>query len=352
MADEELSVARAGRADDFALRKFLSDQFGLISTERWTWFFRDNPDGDACIAAGRVGGEWVGMNAVVPRNMTRRGAPLVAGQDSYLVTHSGYRRRGIMRQVVVRNWEESERDGIDLVFIFQARDNPSRPGFVRCGARDLGRVVQRLRVLDASYLLRRKIPIPGLAALLAPLANAVLRAFEPAPSSAFRAVIAPRFDERFTELWRRVAPSLDCAFARDAEWLTYRFCDHPEKTYEILALEGADRLSGYAVLEHRPDSGDQPMKTMVIDYLAEVDGSAGADLLAAIFRRAREAKSAAVYAWIDEPAPWFDAFRRAGFVRQKGVHGVFLNRASARRPDLAEIGLGSWYLSMGDSDLY
>lgn len=355
----ELSLFLVRPEQDGEARRFLSDHFGRVSEERWNWFFRENPDGDAIMAAGRIDAVMVGINAVVPRKLAAHGRPISGGQDSYLVTHEGYRRRGIMRKVVAHNWEEADRAGVDVIFIFQAQDNPSRPGFIRCGGIDLGRVVQHMRILDASYLLRRVFPFSIVADGFAKVVNALLRCFEPPAPQHTLVDPVTVFDERFTELWRRVAPTLPCACVRDAAWLTYRFAHHPEKRYEILAattdqdVSGEkNTLTGYAVLEHRLAIGAQPAKTMIIDFLAETGGEAASALLGEILRRARKRGSSAAYVWIDKPAPWYSQFRRVGFVRQKGVHGVLVQRIRSDRNDLDGLDLTSWYLAMGDSDLY
>lgn len=349
---EEVMTSLVAPAGDEEIRSFLAEQFGAITPELWRWFFRRNPHGEPLIAAARSAGTLVGGNALVMRRMARRGEEFPAAQDSYLVTHSGYRRRGIMRRVVTFNWEKADRRGLDLIFIFQAADNASLPGFIRCGGVNLGRVGQRIRVLDAAYLLKRHLP-GGLARLPAGPINAALRLLDPpAGGGKFTLVELIDFDDRFTRLWHEVAPALSLACVRDEAWLRYRYLEHPERTYRILGLLAGDRLIGYAVMEHRPPDARGPARTMLVDSLATAVPGAYRALAGGVIAQARAAGSAAIHGWIAPAAPWFGEFRRAGFIAQKGVHGVLVQRVSPRGRFASPPELKDWYLAMGDSDLY
>ena len=52
------------------------------------------------------------------------------------------------------------------------------------------------------------------------------------------------FDQRFTELWERVAPSFGLAVRRDAAYLNWKYIEPPHVRYSVVALKRDETIGG------------------------------------------------------------------------------------------------------------
>jgi len=82
----------------------------------------------------------------------RDGAPLRAVRAVDTATHPDHQRRGIFRALTSAAVEELTGDGLD--FIFNTPNDNSRPGYLRMGWRDVGRIPTRFSLRSPAALPR------------------------------------------------------------------------------------------------------------------------------------------------------------------------------------------------------
>jgi hypothetical protein len=97
-----------------------------------------------------------------------------------------------------------------------------------------------------------------------------------------------RFDQRFTELWARVAPSFGLAVRRDAAYLNWKYIEPPHVRYSVVALTREDTMAGYAVYRHLQEPG---RGHDLVDFLVDPSTGRASALLRWVDREARAADS-------------------------------------------------------------
>ncbi|WP_106496122.1 GNAT family N-acetyltransferase [Lentibacillus sp. Marseille-P4043] len=80
-------------------------------------------------------------------------------------------------------------------------------------------------------------------------------------------------DQRFDQLAEKVKTIKPIMLKRDADYLNWRYLNHPENNYTILALTNNDELQGYVTVNKRKRDfkNGQAMIGFIIDYLAVED---------------------------------------------------------------------------------
>ena len=156
------------------------------------------------------------------------------------------------------------------------------------------------------------------------------------------------FDERFTELWERVAPKFTFAVRRDAAYLRWKYLALPHIRYHVVAVDRGTRIAGYAVYRH----ADEPRGrvTALVDLLADPeDRPAIRELLSAVERDARTAGSDKIRAFIMNDA--FRTIMRAeGYSQVRStIELVAKINAVPVDPDFYDR-TGAWHVTFGDSD--
>lgn len=150
-----------------------------------------------------------------------------------------------------------------------------------------------------------------------------------------------RFETAFDEITLRTMgfPMYWCP--HNAEWLNWRYLDHPVERYEAFALVEGDRPVGYAVIRL---AGDEA----TLSEFAAAPGHAPA-LMAGSLRVAREAGCA----WVNFFAPpcWrhWPVFRRAGFLRYTTKN--YLDAKDLADPAASE-SMDAWQITPGDRDYH
>jgi GNAT superfamily N-acetyltransferase len=103
------------------------------------------------------------------------------------------------------------------------------------------------------------------------------------PGAAVRSVSA--FDERATSLWDRLAPSLGWGTRRSADYLNWRYVQHPLWTYRCFEARSDDRLRGFAVYHVEPVRDHGLTVGRLVELVAEPDATS--TLLDAVLQDAR-----------------------------------------------------------------
>lgn len=216
----------------------------------------------------------------------------------------------------------------------------------RAGYQELGEFSNWTKLLNCESTLRGRLRSRWLARLAAPLANRTMRVM----SSEWRrrlpatmlAESLSHFDERFDQLSTRVASRFDMIGDRSADFLTWRFTDCPDLTYEIFTL--ADRttgdLLGYVVWY--ADEG----AASISDLLA-IDEPTTTLLLAEFSRAVRQTGWTAIRFGCFASPSFYTLLKQSGFHRRQNRHPVLCRRSNVVDSQAAG---SNWFLTMADSD--
>ncbi|MBL9027722.1 MAG: hypothetical protein JNL21_36365 [Myxococcales bacterium] len=218
---------------------------------KFAWTCRDAPEPPVELLL-RAGAEAVGCIGVMPRPFSYRSQAVHGAILGDLAVDASHRSlmpaltlvRGARKVALERG-----------AFSYGFPNVAAAPVLKRCGYRTLGSLTRYARVLRHARYMRRRISVPVLAQVAAPLVDGARFAGMLAPAA--RALTHLKLewltsaDARFDDLWQRARPHYDLVGERSSRFLRWRFLEHPEERCEIAALvdrSSADAVHAYAVV--------------------------------------------------------------------------------------------------------
>ncbi|MEX2271718.1 MAG: GNAT family N-acetyltransferase [Vicinamibacterales bacterium] len=345
MADIDRFRPEDRRGAEGLYRRVFGSDAAEANRLRWDWQYRLNPAarrGEPLIWVAREGGSVVGQYAAMPVIANIEGREIDAAWGMDVMVAPERQRQGLGEQLF-RTWDRNVGAALGLGLsesshrLFQKLRWPDL-GTVPSLAKPLSR--RALRRATWSRTLNRLI-----SALTLPWVRLVAR---PRPVTEEIRVIR-QFDDRFTELWTRVAAQFRFAVRRDAQYLNWKYVQPPHVRYHIAALVRGDRADGYIVYRHvREPLG---RTTRLVDLFADPDDEAGVlALLRWLDREARSADSDRVRTYITH----------AGFRRLLKKSGYYQTKSSVQlvaKMNALEVPRGfydtpdAWHITLGDADL-
>ena len=325
--DDELLIREAAEADRATILQLLSASLGWEPDERFARFFEwkhlQSPFGRSPAWVAVAGGAVVGFRTFVrweldhPDGRVRRAVRAV---DT--ATHPDHQGRGIFRRLTQHALDELGGEEVDLVF--NTPNDSSRPGYLKMGWHQVGRLPTAVRptgLTSVSRILRARVPadhwsLPSKAAdpapdLLRGSGVSALLASQPAPS--------------------RVGT------CRTPEYLRWRY-GLERLAYRAIAVRD-DPASGLAVFRLRR-RGDATEAT-----LCEVLAPGGDRRVAAQLERGVARVSGADYVIRLGGSP----IDTSGFIRLPGQGPILTTRSVA---DQAPHHIADWDLTLGDVELF
>jgi len=296
--------------------------------DEWRWAFEKNPAGQRVFVALH-GGRVVAQYAALPRKTWIDGGEHVFAEIVDSMVHPEH-RAGLAQPGV---FVETARAFFDA-YGGRERDLVHYgwpvPRALRIGARFLRYAIVRTQCVLVKEL--------GAGAAHAPQIG-----------------VAPieRFDYHSRWLWDRCAAEFGASTIRDAEYLNWRYCDHPRHEYRMLGARDAQGVLRGLVVWRRADWGRPepvPDLGLVADWLVPpAEDEVGEALLAALEHAARTERVHALVALFPEGSPWFARFQEHGFRVQPSDYAMVARNFDARFDVhwLAE----HWWYQLGDGDL-
>ncbi|CAH0998972.1 hypothetical protein LEM8419_00267 [Neolewinella maritima] len=212
-----MTVRPATPSDTDRIVELLKLSLGDVSTTKsahfWRWKHLDNPFGASHVLLAEADGILVGVRAFMQWRWTdgRREYSALRAVDT--ATHPGYRGRGIFKKLTLQLIAERTAAGDD--FIFNTPNSQSKPGYLKMGWQEVGRLPVALRINRPLALLQRKL---GWAAA----------AWEPAPADVAKERDA--FDWSLWEDWAG-SPVQGWSTAYRPKYIGWRYRDCPVANY-------------------------------------------------------------------------------------------------------------------------
>lgn len=312
----------------------------------YRWMYFTNPAGPAFGCLARHGDRIVASFAIAPKVVQVGGRRRLLGKTMDMFTDPDYQGLGLMGRCAERVFTDARAAGVEGWYVTPSPN--SYPIFTRrWGYREDFGLVFRARVLDAPAVVTALRPALG--PLLRPVARVLGRRR--------RAARAPRLPTGWTAeplaalgrevdaLWDAVGPGHRVAVVRDAAYLTWRYCDHPDD-YALYGLHQHGTLCGLIVLKTTTRHGVRVCE--VVDLVAPVRDPRVVNLLLRVaVAHARREGCAVVEAW-SIPGTWLDRrFVWAGLAIPRARLPFLLS------PDAVDPLLGdpdAWLLTQGDGN--
>ncbi len=304
------------------------------SLEAWRWQYLENPSGRRIFLGLDEDGQVVSQQAGIPVRMVHRGLRVTWNQivDSFADPRYG---KGLKRH---RAFADVSKPYCDTYGGPHPEGDPIMYGLPiraawRMGHKFLGYEVCRsqtkLCVRPETYLERGQEGEQG------------VTVEEP-----------PRFPAEVEALFERVQASVGAMAVRDALHLNWRFCDRPDRSYELGLARRAGTLIGLAVFGAGTFDGRED--ALLCDWLVPADEpGAGKALRRWAATKARERGLEFLTALFpDTSGPWIE-FQEAGFRVQDTRYFTSCGTYSQDHPeDCSPRWLfHHWYYTMADFDL-
>jgi GNAT superfamily N-acetyltransferase len=326
----ELEVRSSGRADREAVLRLLSASLGWVPDglfdSFFSWKHEQGPFGSSPAWVAVDGDRVVGFRTFVrwefdhPDGRLRRAVRAV---DT--ATHPDHQGRGIFRRLTLHGVEAMRSEGVDMVF--NTPNAQSRPGYLRMGWSEVGRLPASVRPTSpgaAVRMLRARVPAERWSL---PSDGGV-----PAPEALAGPEVAA--------LLASLAPARGLRTRRSPEQLRWRYGFEPLR-YRAVSL-GGDPAEGLAVYRVRRRG---PAVEAALCEVLVPGGDGGA---ARALGRAVARASGADYVIRLGGAP-LDA---AGYARLPGQGPVLTWRPVAAPETATPPPLGDWQLALGDVELF
>jgi GNAT superfamily N-acetyltransferase len=239
LTDRSIEVRAAGPADRPTVLALLSASLGWSVDDHFDAFFswkhEQNPFGRSPGWVAVDDGEVVGFRTFLRwEHRAPGGEVLRAVRAVDTATHPGHQGRGIFRRLTLQALDDLRADGV--AFVFNTPNDKSRPGYLKMGWRQVGRLGATVRVASPASLVR--------------MARARVPADHwSAPADGGRPAADVLADSGMAELLRSAAGRPGVCTHRTPAYLRWRYGFSP-LAYRVVTLDD-DVQSGVAVFRLR-----------------------------------------------------------------------------------------------------
>lgn len=314
----------------------------LPHAQFFDWLYRSNPDGKAVawVAMESESGRMIGMAAAFPRRVYCSGIEAKGYVLGDFCVASEYRSLGLALRLQRACIEGLSAEGAGFALDFPSDGMLAVYRRLRVGTVHF--MIRHAKPLDAGRKVAERVKSGVLARGLTALANGGLRLRDAGTRRHTNwkiAVESGPWGDEFTQAAREWSPALGNCVARTADYLNWRYREHPTRRYEMLTARGDAGVHGYLVLHIQGEN-------CTIDDLMAEDDAVRRDLLVASIALARARRVPTL------SAPWLSSHAGAellwkyGFRPRESCPVVLLSwptAASEADPDTR-----GWYVSHGD----
>ncbi len=284
---------------------------GGQSNDYFEWKFERNPHGRAWIWVGDDDGTIAGCYVWNPVRLRVGKTTILGAQSVDAAVHPDYQRRGLFTDLARAATEDSE--GLRLVYAFPTEG--AFRGQVQVGFRSLFAVPKVYRPLPTRPLKRPRVD---------DLALCDVKEFD------------PRFD-----VFRTAGRDAEIAIERDADYLRWRYAEHPVQQYEILACESGGDVCGYCVLRIGTTRRWARPGYIVDLQVVPAAAPAAAFLVFHALRRLRSLGSRVAVSWMRPSGPEQEALEKFGLshrydaIRRRLERPRYVDQFIVFEPDVA-----------------
>lgn len=294
-----------------------------FTVDDWHLAFRENPVQRLDIILAFCGDRLVGQSASIPLTYRCKGALVQATRTQNVMVHPDYQGRGIFTQTLKKLTDYIYRQKVDLVVTFP--NNNSLPVFIK-----------KLDYHHVDDIYTYQLPIDSLKT----------------PKSEDLTITISEsagFDEDDHEFILKCINRYDIFNFRDVRYLKWRYNIRSKKNYRILRAYQANVLTALVVFKYYSDASGVDLVEFISDSQINIVG----ELLKKIwdYYSTLNIPVNSYSVWLFPHYSLFDFFIETGFKKTTFSTHVVSKSFSPETANGSEIRT-SYYLSMGDSDVY
>ncbi len=308
---------------------------------RFDWLYLQNPHGtaQAWLARENATGRLIGASTIFPRRMRVRQQEITACIFGDFCIDREYRTLGpalLLQRATIAGMRAA-----GFAFGYDLPSNAMLGVYRRLDIAPRESLVRMAKPLRTNRKVSQRVKSAAVARSASAAANFVLATRDSLRRGKSRAVIAGhngRFGEEFTALADRVGAACSGHVYRTAEYLNWRFLDHPHCRFEILTAREEKNLRGYIIfLAEGADA-------RIVDWFAEDPAEIRRALVVESVNILRSRGCETLSLPISASHPWCSELKALGFRPRESQPIVTLaNQAGA-------VEEGSWLFLEGDRE--
>jgi GNAT superfamily N-acetyltransferase len=195
------------------------------SEKLWQWKHEENPFGASYVLVAEEYGELIGLRAFMQWRWQWKDKTYKAIRAVDTATHPAHQGKGIFKKLTLQQLELCKADGVD--FVFNTPNKQSRPGYLKMGWEQQGRMPLKLKLLR---------PI-----------NLVLEKFRKKPNKTIQRFIDPTPEVDWSVVLlltdKIVNPTVQSIFTPiNKDYIKWRYADNPLFNYTFFT-NGSDYIA-------------------------------------------------------------------------------------------------------------
>ncbi len=314
----------------------------------WKWEFKQGPDGEALIYIVEDEDRVVGHFADLPREFSLRGEVVRGTLSVDLMVHSDYRRKGIFEAMGKYAIQRVRKENGLFMMAYPIRPETVQ-GFKKIGWEEvveLPVLVYPIRFRGVANRYLHFSPVSFLAGGVARFFYFLLYGIR--KRNGMEGVEVEQvslLDDQFDDFWQKALSLNPIAGVRNRNYLTWRYLQHPTRTYTIYRARQNGEMKGYIVLRKVEllnfDSA------VIVDLLA-LDEATLVALVRKGIQRSRQEGADLLGFMVPKRHLYYKILRNMGFLPSfKTFLLMIYSIEKGRRLLDAE----QWYVNWGDTDV-
>lgn len=260
------------------------------SVKHWNWKYKDNLIEKTIVTVDQEDEDIAGHVALVPFPAKWHDREVVFGARTDTMVSPRYRGKGIYKHLNEEMIETARVNGIDYLFGY-----PAAKAKVLLekytGAVEIGYIPRLMKINKVSSLLSSRIPVLKGVKPLLKAADLFFRSKEYELPSGYEIRSLNRADDSFNLLWEKGKSLANITLVRNADFLNWRFINHPDFKYHLIGLYKEEELVGYAVtrIEEKPYGAGIVRNGFIVDLFADSNEESWKFLIQAAIQQLSEA---------------------------------------------------------------
>ena len=314
----------------------------------WRWEFMEGVDGKAFIHIVEEKKKIIGHFADIPRRFSVQGEMVLGTLSLDLMVHPDYWRIGIFEAMGRYGAQRVKRENGLFLFAFPIRSETIL-GLKKIGWREVVKLPVLVYPIKFSGIFNRSLRfvplsllVGGVARLFYFLLYGLKRRKGPGGMEIEKVI---QLDDSFDHFWQKVKSLHPIVGIRNRNYLTWRYLQHPTRSYTVYRAKKSVEMRGYIVL--RKVDLLNFNSTVIADLLA-VDEETLLMLVERGIQHSRQEGADLLGFMVPQGHLYYKILRKKGFLRSPKTFQFMVYPHADRKIFLSQ---EKWYVTWGDTDV-
>jgi GNAT superfamily N-acetyltransferase len=334
-----------------SLRKlvFGEEEKDKLDPRFWKWEFIGNPHGKALIYIVEEGEKIIGHFADLPRRFSVKGREILGTLSLDLMVHPEYQRRGIFEKM--GRYAIQRVNALNGLFLmaYPIREETIH-GLMKIGWEKVVELPVLVYPIRFQGIFDRYFHFQSLSLLLGGVAGFFhflffQRLVRAKKNEGIEIDQVDRLDDQFDQFWKKAAALYSIMGIRDQKYMTWRYFQHPTRTYTLYRAIRNGEMRGYIVL--RKVELLNFNSAVIVDLLG-LDEEAVSALVKRGIQHNREEGADLLGFMVPQGHFYYKILRRMGFLPSPKT---FFFMICSHEEGRGLFDPKAWYVNWGDTDV-